>query len=68
MPMRFAFFGTAPLAIEVLDALSSTGFLPSLIVAAPDTNEPRKKTIQFPPEKIWARHTVLRSFNRKRST
>jgi methionyl-tRNA formyltransferase len=59
MPMRFAFFGTAPLAIEVLDALERTGFLPSLIVAAPDTNEPRKKTIQFPPEKIWgAAHGV----------
>ena len=51
--ISFAFFGTAPLATEVLDSLERAGFMPSLIVAGPDTIEPRKKKIQFPPEKIW---------------
>ena len=50
----FAFFGTAPLATEILDVLERTGYVPSLVIAGPDTIEPRKKTIQFPPEKIWA--------------
>ncbi len=52
--IRFVFFGTAPLAIGVLDALEIAGFLPSLVVAGPDTVDSRKKTIVFPPEKIWA--------------
>lgn len=51
--VHIAFFGTAPLAIQVLDALEHAGYMPSLIVAGPDTIEPRKKMIQFPPEKIW---------------
>ena len=50
----FAFFGTAPLAVEILDALQDAGSMPRLIVAGPDTVEPRKKTVLFPPEKSWA--------------
>jgi methionyl-tRNA formyltransferase len=52
--ISFAFFGTAPLALGVLDALEAAGYLPALVVAGPDTIEPRKKTIIFPPEKSWA--------------
>ena len=52
--IRFVFFGTAPLARGVLDALESSGSLPSLIVAGPDSINARKKTVVFPPEKIWA--------------
>ncbi len=51
--ISYAFFGTAPLADDVLDALEASDNLPSLIVAGPDGLEPRKKTIVFPPEKIW---------------
>jgi methionyl-tRNA formyltransferase len=50
---RFAFFGTAPLAVGVLEALKAAGCLPSLIVAGPDTIETRKKQLVFPCEKIW---------------
>ncbi|HVM73960.1 MAG TPA: methionyl-tRNA formyltransferase [Candidatus Paceibacterota bacterium] len=52
--IRFVFFGTAPLAIDILDALEHAGYIPSLIVAGPDSLEPRKKTVVLPPEKVWA--------------
>jgi methionyl-tRNA formyltransferase len=52
--IRFAFFGTAPLAVGVLDALKADGYLPALIVAGLDTIESRKKQVVFPPEKTWA--------------
>jgi len=50
---RFAFFGTAPLAQEVLDALEAKGLVPSLIVAGKDRLA-RDKSIVFPVEKAWA--------------
>ena len=50
----FVFFGTAPLALAVLDALELAGYLPALIVAGPDGIDARKKTAQLPPEKTWA--------------
>lgn len=49
---RYAFFGTAPLAIPTLNALHSAGFTPSLIITAPDRIE-KKKTV-IAPEKAWA--------------
>ena len=52
--ISFAFFGTAPLAEGVLEALKDAGLVPGLIVAGPDGVEPRKKTVVFPPEKQWA--------------
>jgi methionyl-tRNA formyltransferase len=50
--LRFAFFGTEPLAIAVLDALERKGFLPALVVASPDRIV--RASIIFPPEKEWA--------------
>lgn len=50
----FVFFGTAPLAIGVLDALEGANFLPTLIVAGSDRVDSRSKEIVFPPEKKWA--------------
>ncbi len=52
--IRFAFFGTFPLAEAVLDALESAGFLPALIVAGSDARDTRTKETIFPPEKKWA--------------
>lgn len=51
--VRFAFFGTEPLACAVLDALEQKGFVPDLIVASADRIA-RNKSIVFPPEKTWA--------------
>jgi methionyl-tRNA formyltransferase len=52
--IRFAFFGTFPLAEAVLDELESAGFTPSLIVAGGDIRDTRTKEMIFPPEKKWA--------------
>jgi methionyl-tRNA formyltransferase len=52
--ISFVFFGTAPLAIGVLDALQEAGYLPSLIVAGSDRIDSRRKETVFPPEKMWA--------------
>lgn len=51
--MNFAFFGTAPLAIESLDALEAVGLVPSLIVAGQDRLA-KDKSVILPPEKEWA--------------
>jgi len=53
--IKFAFFGTTPLARGVLDELAKHGFLPRLIVAGADRIDSRTKTILEPPEKVWAR-------------
>ena len=52
--VRFVFFGTAPLAVEILDALEKAQLLPALVVAGTDSIDSRKKTPVFPPEKVWA--------------
>ena len=51
--IRFAFFGTDPLAHAVLDELEKVGLTPELIVAAPDKIA-RDKSAIFPTEKSWA--------------
>lgn len=50
---KLIFFGTDPLAKEILDTLKEGGYLPALIVAAKDTSD-NKKNIIFPTEKKWA--------------
>jgi methionyl-tRNA formyltransferase len=52
--VRFAFFGTSPLAEHVLPALERHGLVPSLIVAAPDAMARRGKELVAPFEKQWA--------------
>lgn len=49
----FVFFGTDPLAKDVLEALEKKGMLPKLIVAGRDTLD-RAKNPVFPTEKSWA--------------
>jgi len=51
---RFVFFGTAPLAIAILDELEQRGMKPTLIVAGVDKIDARTKKTIFPPEKEWA--------------
>lgn len=51
--VRFAFFGTDPLAEAVLNELEKVGFIPSLVVAGPDKLT-RAKKVEFPSEKKWA--------------
>jgi len=48
------FFGTPSFATDVLDELKAGGFLPSLIVTAPDAPQGRKLILTAPPVKEWA--------------
>ena len=50
----FVFFGTPEPAVEILDALFNAGYVPALIVTAPDKPQGRKLQITPPPVKIWA--------------
>ncbi|HWO07020.1 MAG TPA: methionyl-tRNA formyltransferase [Candidatus Paceibacterota bacterium] len=52
-PLKFAFFGTDPLAEEVLNALERADMRPTLVVASPDKTA-RDRSVVFPTEKKWA--------------
>ncbi len=51
---KFVFFGTPDVASKTLEILKSAGYLPSLIVTAPDRPQGRKMVITPPPVKVWA--------------
>ncbi len=56
---RFAFFGTPRFATIVLDELAAAGYLPALIVTAPDAPVGRGLTLTSPAVKQWAdRHDI----------
>ncbi|MFA5831044.1 MAG: methionyl-tRNA formyltransferase [Candidatus Paceibacterota bacterium] len=50
----FIFFGTPDFAVGVLNEMEKNGFLPSLVVTAPDKPRGRKLVITPPPAKVWA--------------
>lgn len=50
----FAFFGTPKFSTDVLDALEAHGFLPTLIVTAPDKAAGRGLATRPSPAKRWA--------------
>lgn len=52
--IRFVYFGTPEFSSIVLDELKQAGFLPSLIVTAPDRPVGRKYIMTSPPAKLWA--------------
>ena len=52
--LNFVFFGTPDVASETLQILKEGGFLPSLIVTAPDKPQGRKMLITPPSAKVWA--------------
>jgi len=52
--LNFIFFGTPDVASDTLEILKQNGFLPSLIVTAPDKPQGRKMLITPPPVKVWA--------------
>ncbi|MBI5004797.1 MAG: methionyl-tRNA formyltransferase [Candidatus Lloydbacteria bacterium] len=51
--LSFVFFGTPEFATEVLDELKRQGFIPALIITAPDKPQGRKLLLTPPPAKIW---------------
>lgn len=54
MQNNFVFFGTPDVASETLEILKQSGFLPTLIVTAPDRPAGRKMILTPPPVKTWA--------------
>ena len=52
--LKFAFFGTPNVASETLEILKQNGYIPSLIVTAPDKPQGRKMLITPPLVKTWA--------------
>ena len=54
MSMRFAFFVTPELSVEILETLKQHGLVPSVIVTNPDRPQGRKMVLTPPPVKLWA--------------
>ncbi|OGG80492.1 hypothetical protein A3A39_00215 [Candidatus Kaiserbacteria bacterium RIFCSPLOWO2_01_FULL_54_13] len=52
--ISFCFFGTSQIAVGILNELERAGFLPALVVAAPDTPKGRGMKLTEPPVKVWA--------------
>lgn len=52
--LKFVFWGTPDVASETLEILKGNGYLPSLIITAPDRPQGRKMLITPPPVKVWA--------------
>jgi methionyl-tRNA formyltransferase len=52
--LNFVFFGTPDVARGTLEILKENGYLPSLIVTAPDRPQGREMLITPPPVKVWA--------------
>ena len=57
--MNFVFFGTDDFSVIVLDALKHAGFLPSLIITAPDRPQGRGLKILPSPVKLWAQENKI---------
>ena len=52
--LNFIFFGTPDVASDTLEILKENGYLPMLIVTAPDKPQGRKMILTPPPVKVWA--------------
>ncbi|HVS80053.1 MAG TPA: methionyl-tRNA formyltransferase [Candidatus Paceibacterota bacterium] len=52
--LNFAFFGTPAFVIPVLEKLKNAGFIPSLVVTAPDKPQGRDHILTPPAVKVWA--------------
>ncbi len=52
--LSFAFWGTPDVAANTLDILFTQGYIPSLIITAPDRPQGRGLTLTPPPAKVWA--------------
>lgn len=54
IPLRFVFFGTPDIAVVSLDHLAAAGFVPTLIVTAPDKPQGRHMELTPSDVKVWA--------------
>lgn len=51
---RIAFFGTPELATIPLEHMAAAGYMPELVITAPDRPVGRRQTLTPPPVKTWA--------------
>src|SRR3989338_11660221 len=52
--IKFVFFGTPDLSVEILEHLKKDSLVPSLVVTNPDRPQGRKMVLTPPPVKLWA--------------
>lgn len=57
--LRFAFFGTPDVASKTLEILKQAGYLPALIITAPDVRAGRGMHLQESPVAIFARENKI---------
>ena len=57
--IQFVFFGTPTVAEETLSILETRGFIPALIVTAPDRPAGRKLALTPSPVKMWAQKHAI---------
>ncbi|MFT6829319.1 MAG: methionyl-tRNA formyltransferase [Candidatus Paceibacteria bacterium] len=51
---NFVYFGTPDFSVIVLEELKNVGYIPSLVVTAPNRPVGRKHVLTPPPVKVWA--------------
>ncbi len=52
--IQYVYFGTPEFSTIILDELEEKGYLPNLIITAPDRPVGRKQLMTPPPVKVWA--------------
>lgn len=62
MKSNFVFFGTPDYAVETLKVLFKNGFVPSLVVCAPDARVGRNQILTAPAVKIFAQEHGISVF------
>lgn len=59
MKIKFVFFGTPQISVDVLDILKKEGLIPDLIVTAPDKPKGRGLKLTPTPVKVWAEQNKI---------
>lgn len=67
MNLRYAFFGTPPFAVSVLDVLCRAGHPPAAVVCQPDRPRGRGLHLEPPAVKAWAEERGLPLFQPERA-
>src|SRR3989339_701430 len=58
--INFVFFGTSELSVKILDKLIKNGYVPSLVITAPDKPKGRKMILTPSPVKVFTQKHNLK--------
>lgn len=58
--LNFAFFGTPLLSSQTLDILKENGYMPSIIITAPDKKSGRGLMLNETPVSLWAKNNNIK--------